>query len=67
MRVEEAVEVANQASSRPAMLDKTAAKNWRTNHDLHVLLIMRQHSVSKADAVVQAYHEGVEGRTKRLG
>lgn len=48
-------------------LDKSAKAAWKTNHDLHVLLIMKKHGLSKADAVVQAYHEGIEGLNKRLG
>jgi hypothetical protein len=50
-----------------AVLDKKARAAWRTNHDLHVLLIMRQNDVSKADAGVQAYFEGLDGLKKRLG
>ncbi|GHA11875.1 hypothetical protein GCM10007989_02780 [Devosia pacifica] len=46
--------------------DKKALLNWRTNHDLHVLLIMKQHKLTKSQALVQAYHEGAEGLNKRL-
>ena len=49
------------------VLDKAAGKQWRTNFDLHVLLIAKKHGLSKADATVQAYHEGVDGLNKRLG
>lgn len=47
--------------------DKKALQNWRTNHDLHVLLIMKQHGLTKPLALVQAYAEGVDGLTKRMG
>lgn len=50
-----------------AVLDKKALAKWKSNNDLHVLLIMRQNGLSKAQAVVQAYHEGVDGLSKRLG
>lgn len=46
--------------------DKKALLAWRTNHDLHVLLLMKQEKLSKGAAVVQAYHEGVDGLNKRL-
>lgn len=48
------------------MTDKKAVANWRTNYDLHVLMIMKQHGLTKAQAIVQAYAEGVEGLNKRL-
>lgn len=49
------------------VLDKKGLAAWKTNADLHVLLIMKQHpGVSKSNAVVQAYHEGVDGLGKRL-
>lgn len=50
-----------------AVLDKKAAATFKTNVDLHVLLIMRQNGLTKSQAVVQAYHEGVEMLAKRLG
>lgn len=49
------------------LLDKKALAAWKTNADLHVLLIMKQHGVSKSVAVTQAYFEGVDGVKKRLG
>lgn len=49
------------------MTDKKAVSNWKTKHDLHVLLIMQTHGLTKAQAIVQAYAEGVEGVSKRLG
>lgn len=51
---------------RAGTLDKKAIVEWRNNHDLHVLLIMKQNAVTKPIAVVQAYHEGIEGLQKRL-
>lgn len=48
------------------MDDKKSMQNWRTNYDLHVLMIMKQHGLTKAQACVQAYAEGVEGLNKRL-
>lgn len=47
-------------------MDKKAKATWRTDHDLHVLLIMKQKSCSKGDATVQAYAEGRNGLSKRL-
>lgn len=47
--------------------DKAAFAEWRKNFDLHVLLLMKKHKLSKAVALVQAYHEGVDGLNKRLG
>lgn len=44
--------------------DKKAKAAWRQNHDLHVMLLMRRHKLSKADAQVQAYFEGVDGLKK---
>lgn len=48
------------------MSDAKAYAAWRTNHDLHVLLLMKG-GKTKAQALVVAYHEGVEGLNKRLG
>lgn len=48
------------------MTDKKALLNWRTNHDLHVLLLMKQHGLTKGQATVQAYCEGVEGLNARM-
>lgn len=56
-----------QSQVKPALLDKKAATAWRTNHDLHVLLLMKQESVTKPVAQVQAYFEGVDGLKKRMG
>lgn len=50
----------------PILTDKKALLNWRTNHDLHVLMIMKRHGLSKGQALVQAYFEGAEGLNKRL-
>lgn len=59
--------MADEVKTAPTVLtDKKALANWRTNFDLHVLMIMKQHSLTKAQAVVQAYHEGVVGLNKRL-
>lgn len=52
--------------SKPASLDKKALAAWKSNFDLHVLLIIRQNGLSKSQAVIQAYHEGVEGLSTRL-
>lgn len=46
--------------------DKKAVLNWRTNHDLHVLMIMKQHGMTKGQASVQAYAEGVDGLNRRM-
>lgn len=60
--------MAENTVNAPAVLtDKKALAKWRTNHDLHVLMIMNKHGLTKAQAVVQAYHEGVDGLNKRLG
>lgn len=59
--------MADEKKPAPAMLDKKALASWKANADLHVLLIMRQNGVSKSQATVQAYHEGVDGLSKRLG
>lgn len=59
--------VTAQTATPAPTLDKTAKAAWKTNHDLHVLLIQKKHGLSKADASVQAYHEGIEGLNKRLG
>lgn len=58
----------NEMKTAPTVLtDKKAVANWRTKHDLHVLMIMEKNGLTKAQAVVQAYHEGVDGLNKRLG
>lgn len=48
------------------VMDKKALGAWRTNFDLHVLLVMKQEQCAKPLAMVQAYSEGVEGLAKRL-
>lgn len=58
---------ANATARVGVLTDKQAIAKWRQNHDLHVLLIMRQNGLTKPQALVQAYHEGVEGLNKRLG
>lgn len=50
-----------------ATLDKKALGAHKQKHDLHVLLIIEQDKLPKSAAIVQAYHEGVEGVAKRLG
>lgn len=47
--------------------DKKAKAAWRRSLDLHTLLIMEAHGLSKPDAVVQAYHETVDGLKARRG
>jgi hypothetical protein len=56
----------NQVNAPAILTDKKALLGWKTNHDLHVLLIMKRHGLSKGQAMVQAYHEGAEGLQKRL-
>lgn len=55
------------SQSGPALLAKADQKSWRQSHDLHVLLIMKQVGLSKPNALVQAYSEGLVGLNKRLG
>ncbi|QCS37254.1 hypothetical protein [Tortoise microvirus 75] len=50
-----------QRDSSQMMLDKKALATFKNKNMLHVLLIMDQEKVSKSTAIVQAYHEGVEG------
>lgn len=57
---------AEQTTANGPLTDKGAFNAWRTNHDLHVLLLMKA-GKTKAQALVLAYHEGVEGLNKRLG
>lgn len=60
--------MADEVKMQPTvMTDKKALLKWRTNHDLHVLMIMNKHGLTKGQASVQAYAEGVEGLSKRLG
>lgn len=49
------------------ILEKKALAAWKREFDLHVMLIMKQERVSKAVALIQAYHEGVETQATRLG
>lgn len=58
--------MADEVKNATVITDKKALLKWRTNHDLHVLLIMNRHGLSKGQATVQAYHEGAEGLSKRL-
>lgn len=46
--------------------DKKSFAAWKANNDLHVLLVIKQDGLSKSQAVVQAYFEGVDGLNKRL-
>lgn len=48
------------------MLEKKALAKHKQSHDLHVLLLIKQESVTKSAAQVQAYHEGIEGLQRRL-
>lgn len=47
-------------------LDGKALAAVKANHDLHVLLLMRQAGISKSKATVLAYHEGEAGLNTRL-
>lgn len=49
-----------------AAADKKAAAQLRTDHDLHVLLVMKSKACTKAEALVIAYAEGRDGLSKRL-
>lgn len=46
--------------------EKKAFAKAKTDHDLHVLLIMRTDEQSKAEALVTAYREGTAGLSARL-
>ena len=48
-------------------LDKKGLAAAKSNHDLHVLLVIRQDKVSKSAALVIAYTEGAPGLNTRLG
>jgi len=48
------------------ILDKKGLAATKQNMDLHVLLIMKQENISKAQAQANAYSEGAEGLVKRL-
>lgn len=58
--------VESKVSHMAVITDKKALASWKNNHELHLLLIQRQNGLTKAQALVQAYHEGVEGLSKRL-
>lgn len=48
--------------------EKKALAKAATDFNLHVLLVMRQDGLSKAQAQARAYDEGVDGlNAKRLG
>ncbi|OCC05611.1 hypothetical protein BA190_07550 [Labrys sp. WJW] len=47
-------------------LPKKALSSNQRDHDLHVMLIMRDEDVSKTKALAQAYWEGSAGLTERL-
>lgn len=47
--------------------DKKALAEFKRKHDLHVLLFMERHKVTKAVAVVQVYAAGIDGLAKLLG
>lgn len=46
--------------SMEIMTDKKALAAWKVKHDLHVLLLMERFKLTKAQALLQAYHGGVE-------
>ncbi|QCS37238.1 hypothetical protein [Tortoise microvirus 73] len=41
-------------------------KRAKTDHDLHVLLLMKREGLSKSDAIVMAYLDGLNGLQDRL-
>lgn len=43
--------------------DKKKLAQAKNDHDLHVLWIMKQHGVTKANAIVQAYMAGPDQLT----
>lgn len=45
---------------------KKRLKAAKANHDLHVLLLMRQQNLSKTEATLLAYLDGVLGLDQRL-
>lgn len=61
-----AADVLGNAPKFP-VLDKKASGAFKNKLDLHVLLIIQQNGLTKSQALVQAYHEGVEALGKRLG
>lgn len=48
------------------MTDNKNARKEKADFDLHVLLIMKEHQVTKTLAQVRAYHEGWAGLSERL-
>lgn len=50
------VEAKPQAS---VVVNKDLVKAFKKDHDLHVMLLMRKHNFSKAEAIVAAYATGV--------
>ncbi|QCS37034.1 hypothetical protein [Tortoise microvirus 43] len=47
--------------------EKARVKGAKASHDLHVLLLMRTHGLSKSEAIVLAYLDGYDGVDKRMG
>lgn len=47
------------APQTAVIVNKDLVKAFKKDHDLHVLLLMRKHNFSKAEAVVAAYATGV--------
>lgn len=54
------------AGSPTVVTDRVALAKLRQSFNLHVFAIMRQHGLTKSQAMVQAYHEGVEGIARRI-
>lgn len=49
------------------IIDKKALAEYKRKHDLHVLLFMERHKVTKSVAIVQVYAAGIEGLAKLMG
>lgn len=47
--------------------EKKAFAKLKSDFDLHVLLLMKTHDISKSNAIVKAYGEGSVGLTALLG
>lgn len=45
---------------------KVRAKAAKLDHDLHVALLMKKEKLSKSDAIVMAYLDGLSGLNDRL-
>lgn len=58
--------MADEVKPELMVKDKKAFASWKTNNELHVMLCMKQNGLTKSQAGVQAYFEGVEGLNKRL-